>query len=173
MNSFERIKTSAIHKEDMSLSVICCSNSIHYKFIIDRLKAQEFHPIALEDPYSGKLYLPHIQTFGRDNPAVYIAVPTEERIYADKLLAEWEKDEHIQTIKIKANAFRTAMNACLAAAIFAAVLVFFGLQPHETLIPAAGAWTLAFLFMIIKREKQNKQQRLDKIHPKHNPDTTG
>lgn len=151
----------------MSLSVICRSDSIQYQFVIDRLKGQKFNPVALEDPVSGNLFLPHMQTLGHENPSVYIAVPTEEKIYADKLLAEWEKDEHIQTFKIKANAFRMAINACLAAVISAAILVLLGFQPDETLIPAAGIWTLAFLFMIAKRQKQNKQQPLDKISPKH------
>ncbi len=148
----------------MDIAVVAQMWPETYEEVLGFLRAEGLNPVALSDPDSGAHYYPDSgahyypgsQAYHRIRPVVYIAVPRDERLQAERSLSKWRQTTMAANKRIAKGVRKDAFGAFVLAAGVGALLFVLGREIEVVIMWSAGIWTVIFLGGFIRRNLPEK-----------------
>jgi hypothetical protein len=135
----------------MELAVVMQTEPEVFEDVLDRLRAEGYHPVALSDPASGERYYPGSHPYARTRAIVYIAVPPDERAAVEVFLRKLQEGEATESKKVAAAVRKDAFVAVMASVVLGVLLYMSGRQIDTVVFMSAGVGAMVFLAGCIRR----------------------
>jgi len=130
----------------MNLVVVYKANPESYVRVVEALREEGFNPVALENPRSNALYVPHSSYRRGAKTTVYIAVPRDEKTGANSALRKWDEARQSNVQNLTKILWSQLFFSVLIIIPVAVVLMLFGIWEY-TFPLLLLVWLAAFLLI--------------------------
>jgi len=139
----------------MDLVIVYKANPESYVKIMQALREDGFNPVALENPHSNAIYVPHGTCRRGAKTTVYIAVPRDEKHGAASTLRKWDEARQADVQNLTKTLWAQLISSILIIIPVAVVFMIFGIWEYAPLLLTL-TWLAAFI-LIANAEKIKKK----------------